>query len=278
MSRITPRLAALKAQRRTALIPYLTAGDPDLATTLALMHTAVSTGADIIELGVPFSDPCADGPVIQAAAERALVQGVRLLDVLELVSQFRAGDAETPVVLMGYLNPVEMFGYGRFASAAAAAGVDGLILVDMPPEEAIELEPLLVAADIDLIYLVAPTTTPERARMIARHARGYLYYVSLKGVTGAGHLDVADVATRVAQLREFTSLPVAVGFGIKDGASAAAVARHADAVVVGSALVERIGRLGSEPVKVSASVAELMGELRQGLDRNDAAESSSINA
>lgn len=271
MSRITPRLTALKAQRRTALIPYLTAGDPDLATTLALMQTAVAAGADILEIGVPFSDPCADGPVIQAAAERALHQGVRLVDVLELVSQFRAGDDETPVVLMGYLNPVEIFGYGRFADAAARAGVDGLILVDLPPEEAVEFEPLLECAGIDLIYLVAPTTTPERARMIARHARGYLYYVSLKGVTGAGHLDVADVASRVTQLREFTTLPVAVGFGIKDGASAAAVARHADGVVVGSALVERIGRLGHAPAQASAAVAALIGELRQALDHSDAA-------
>ncbi|HMU90521.1 MAG: tryptophan synthase subunit alpha [Pseudomonadales bacterium] len=271
MSRITPRLAALKAQRRTALIPYLTAGDPDLGTTLALMHTAVAAGADILEIGVPFSDPCADGPVIQAASERALCQGVRLVDVLALVSQFRASDDETPVVLMGYLNPVEIFGYGRFADAAASAGVDGLILVDLPPEEAAQFEPLLAQAGIDLIYLVAPTTTPERARMIARHARGYLYYVSLKGVTGAGHLDVADVAARVTQLREFTTLPVAVGFGIKDGASAAAVARHADGVVVGSALVERIGRLGHAPAQASAAVAALIGELRQALDHSGAA-------
>ncbi len=263
MSRIGERFQALRAAGRTALVPYLTAGDPEPAATVPLMHRLVAAGADLLELGVPFSDPMADGPVIQAACERALAHGVRLRDVLEMVAAFRREDPETPVVLMGYLNPVEAMGYQAFATEAAAAGVDGVLTVDLPPEEAGPLVAELRPRGLDPVFLAAPTTTEARARRIAEQAGGFLYYVSLKGVTGAGHLDVGEVARRVEALRAAVALPVGVGFGIRDPRSAARVARVADAVVVGSALVDRLAREGEE-----AAVA-LLAALREAVDAAD---------
>jgi tryptophan synthase alpha chain len=243
MSRIDACFQRLRAQGRKALIPYLTAGDPDLDTTLGLMQALVANGADVIELGFPFSDPSSDGPVIQRAVERALAGKTTLKDTLELVKRFRASDQQTPVVLMGYLNPVEFMGYQLFTERAVAAGVDGVLIVDMPPEESHELQGCLRAAGLDSIFLVAPTTTEARLETICRESSGYVYYVSLKGVTGAVNLDVASVASNLERLRRHTSLPLGVGFGISDAASAAAIAKVADAVVVGSALVRRIAEL-----------------------------------
>jgi tryptophan synthase alpha chain len=243
MSRIQSTFSRLRAAGRKALIPYLTAGDPDLSTTLGVMQALVANGADVIELGFPFSDPSADGPVIQRAVERALARKTTLKDTLNIVKQFRATDQNTPVVLMGYLNPVEHMGYARFAAAAVDAGVDGVLIVDMPPEEAHEPKRALREAGLDTIFLVAPTTNPERMETICKESSGYVYYVSLKGVTGAAHLDVASVEASLAKLREHTDLPIGVGFGIRDAESAARIASVADAVVVGSALVNRIAEL-----------------------------------
>lgn len=266
MNRIDQRFAALKEQGRTALIPYITAGDPAPAHTAGLMHALVEAGADIIELGVPFSDPMADGPVIQKACERALRHHTRLTDVFEMVREFRRGDTETPVVLMGYLNPIERFGYERFAEQAAAAGVDGVLAVDMPPEEADELAPLFKAQGLQSIFLVAPTTSRARAATICDHGAGYLYYVSLKGVTGAASLDVEAVGRQLDGLRELTQLPLCVGFGIRDGASAAAVGRVADGVIVGSALVSRIAEHAEQPERIPDALKRVLGEMRQALD------------
>lgn len=243
MSRIKACFARLQEQGRKALIPYLTAGDPDNATTPGLMHALVANGASIIELGYPFSDPSSDGPVVQRAVERALAGGTTLKDTLEAVRRFRERDNETPVVLMGYLNPVECMGYENFAKRAAEAGVDGVLVVDMPPEEADELHSVFRSAGLDTIFLVAPTTTPERAEQICRYSSGYVYYVSLKGVTGASHLDIDSVTENLARLRGHTDLPLGVGFGIRDAESAARIAQVADAVVVGSALVKHIEQL-----------------------------------
>ncbi len=266
MSRIAARFEALRQAGRKALIPYVTAGDPEPGVTVPLMHAMVEAGADIIELGVPFSDPMADGPVIQAACERALRHHVALHDVLDMVKAFREGDAETPVVLMGYLNPVEVMGYEAFARAAAEAGVDGVLTVDMPPEEADALVAALRGQGLDPIFLIAPTTTPQRIRRIADHASGFLYYVSFKGVTGANRLDVDAVARKLEEVRAATSLPVGVGFGIRDAGSAAAVARVADAVVVGSALVSRIGDLADRPETVAGAVTEVLAGMRAAMD------------
>jgi len=266
VSRLAQRFATLRRAGRRALVPYVTAGDPEPAATVGLMHDMVAAGADILELGVPFSDPMADGPVIQRASERALAHGVSLRGVLSMVRDFRHDDPDTPVVLMGYLNPVEIMGYEAFARAAAEAGVDGVLTVDLPPEEA---GPLLAALDgcgIDPIFLLAPTTSDERTRQVAAVARGFVYYVSLKGVTGAGHLDVDAVRERVEHLRTLVDLPVGVGFGIRDAASAAAVGAFADAVVVGSAVVSRIEQHAGDPAAARAAVAELVGELRAALD------------
>jgi tryptophan synthase alpha chain len=239
MSRIDRRFAALKAAGRIGLIPFVTAGDPAPQHMVALMHALVDAGADLIELGVPFSDPMADGPVIQHASERAIARGVGLQQVLDWVSAFRQSDADTPVVLMGYLNPLEIHGHGRFANEAVAAGVDGVLLVDCPLEE-IAVTGHLRAAGLQQILLAAPTTAAERLVQLGKAAEGFLYYVSFAGITGAAHLQTADVATHVATLRAHTSVPVAVGFGIRDAASARAIAGFADAVVIGSALVERL--------------------------------------
>lgn len=237
-SRLSARFAAL--QGRAALIPYITAGDPLAGSTPDLMRALVAAGADIIELGVPFSDPAADGPVIQQAGERALSAGVSLRSVLDMVAEFRRQDTETPVVLMGYANPIESMGPAQFVAQAAQAGVDGVLTVDYTPEESTQFAADLDAAGLAPIYLLAPTSTETRMRQVAQLARGYVYYVSLKGVTGAGHLDPDDVAQHLARIREHVRIPVGVGFGIRDAASAARVAAHADAVIIGSKLIEVI--------------------------------------
>jgi tryptophan synthase alpha chain len=240
MSRIAARFAALRAQGRKGLVPYICAGDPSAEQTVALMHALARAGADVIELGVPFSDPMADGPVIQRAAERAIRNGVGLKRTIELVARFRAADTATPVVLMGYANPIERMGRAAFAAAAEAAGVDGVLVVDYPPEECEEFAQAMRGAGIDPIFLLAPTSTDARIEAVARHASGYLYYVSLKGITGAGHLDTASVAARLPVIRRVTDVPVGVGFGIRDAASAQAVAQVADAVVIGSRIIQEI--------------------------------------
>jgi tryptophan synthase alpha chain len=271
MSRIANRFSELRAEGRTALIPYVTAGDPEPGITVALMHAMVQAGADIIELGVPFSDPMADGPVIQHAAERALRFHVSLRQVLDMVREFRQSDDHTPVVLMGYLNPVEVMGYEAFATAAAEAGVDGVLTVDMPPEEAEEFLAMLRPRGVDAIFLLAPTTDPERMARVCEAAGGFVYYVSVKGVTGAAHLDTADVAARLEEVRKHTALPIGVGFGIRDPESAARLATVADAVIVGSALVSRIGALDGEAERVPETAAAFLNELRRAMDAATAA-------
>jgi tryptophan synthase alpha chain len=256
----------LRAQGRKALIPYITAGDPQPAVTVPMMHALVAAGADIIELGVPFSDPMADGPVVQAACERALRHHVSLRAVLGMVSEFRNTDAKTPVVLMGYLNPVEVMGYQTFAQAARDAGVDGVLTVDLPPEEGNELLNELRAAEVDPIFLLAPTSTPARTAKICAAGGGFVYYVSLKGVTGASTLDAGQVASKVEAIRTVTSLPIGVGFGIKDADSAARVARVADAVVVGSAVVDKFARHADDPTKIETEVRELLMAMRRAMD------------
>ena len=251
---------------RKLLIPYITAGDPDLETTLALMRTLVENGADSIELGVPFSDPMADGPVIQAACERALRQGTRLVDVLDLVARFREEDDETPVVLMGYMNPVERLGYALFAERAAAAGVDGVLTVDLPPEESGELVEALTANGLDAIFLLSPTTPDARLETVSALGGGYVYYVALKGVAGAATLDTSAVAEKVAYIKSVSALPVAVGFGIRDAASAAAVAETADAVIVGSVLVALVGEHGSEPDALHRELGATVRGMREAMD------------
>lgn len=230
--------AFAKTSGRTALIPYITSGDPSASATPKLMHALVQAGADVIELGVPFSDPMADGPVIQRAAERAIKRGVGLKQVLEMVSVFRQQDTTTPVVLMGYANPIERMGQAEFAEAAAEAGVDGVLVVDYPPEEIVDFAAQLGKVRIDPIFLLAPTSTDARIQKVAKVARGYVYYVSLKGVTGAGNIDTADVAQRLAEIRRHVTVPVGVGFGIRDADSARSLSTCADAIVIGSKLIE----------------------------------------
>ncbi|WP_148255128.1 tryptophan synthase subunit alpha [Aidingimonas lacisalsi] len=266
MNRIDQRFATLKEQRRTALIPYITAGDPSPEHTVGFMHALVEAGADVIELGVPFSDPMADGPVIQKACERALRHGTRLHHLFDMVREFRQADTQTPVVLMGYLNPIERLGYDAFAERASEAGVDGVLVVDMPPEEADEFGPLLKSHGLASIFLIAPTTSRSRAATICAHGEGYLYYVSLKGVTGGAAANAEDVAEHLAPLREMTTLPLCVGFGIRDGASAAAVGRVADGVVVGSALVNRIAEGADHPATIAPALKEVLGDMRHALD------------
>ena len=266
MSRLSACFSECRTASRKALIPYVTAGDPDPGMTVSLMHAMVNAGADIIELGVPFSDPMAEGPVIQRAMERALEYDVTLDDVLGMVREFRQQDKQTPVVLMGYLNPVEVKGYPEFAAAAAGAGVDGVLVVDMPPEEAGDLVKALREHGLDMIFLVAPTTDPERIEAITRAGSGFIYYVSLKGVTGAGHLDIDAVKDRVSAIHELTELPVGVGFGIKDAVSAANISSVADAVVVGSALVRKVEDNITSSEQINKAVAGLLGEMRQAMD------------
>lgn len=266
MSRLSKRFAELKARRRTALVPYIAAGDPGKSATAPLMHALVEAGADVLELGVPFSDPSADGPVIQAAHERALAAGTTLRDVLAMVREFRARDTETPVVLMGYLNPVEAMGHEVFAAEAAQAGVDGVLTVDMPPEEAQPLAALLRARGLDPIFLLAPTTDAARARRIAETASGFVYYVSLKGVTGSASLDLDEVRRRLAELRTATPLPVGVGFGVRDAATAAALGSVADAVIVGSAVVSRIAEHRADAARMTGAVREFVAGLRAAMD------------
>ena len=264
LNRIDTTFAQLKAAGRTALIPYVTAGDPSLATMPALLDALTAAGADVIELGVPFSDPMADGPVIQRASERALAQHVGLADVLALVRDFRASNRTTPVVLMGYANPIEAMGETVFADRAAAAGVDGVLVVDYPPEEAREFAELLRARDIAPIFLLSPTTPEARIAAVAALAHGYVYYVSLKGVTGAGHLDTTDVARKLLEIRRHVRLPIGVGFGIRDAASAQAIAAHADAIVIGSRIIEEIER--GPPAAAAARAGRWLAGIRGALD------------
>lgn len=264
MSRIKTTFDRLAGEGRKALIPFITAGDPDAALTLPLMHTLVEAGADVIELGVPFSDPMADGPTIQRASERALAKGMSLRKVLDLVVAFRSIDAKTPVVLMGYANPIEAMGLEKFAAAAANAGVDGVLVVDCPPEEAVNFGAAMKAQGMDPIFLLAPTSTAARIAQVAEIASGYVYYVSLAGVTGSGALNVEAVAERLPLIREKTGLPVGVGFGIRDAATASRIAHIADAVVVGSRIIEEIEK--STAATACANVKALVADIRRGVD------------
>jgi tryptophan synthase alpha chain len=264
MSRIKKTFEQLAGEGRKALIPFITAGDPDPALTLPLMRALVAGGADIIELGVPFSDPMADGPTIQRASERALRHGMSLRQVLAIVREFRAGDTTTPVVLMGYANPIEAMGAGAFAAEAKQAGVDGVLVVDYPPEECADFAAQLKAAGIDPIFLLAPTSTDARFGQVAEVGSGYIYYVSLKGVTGAGHLDLDEVARRIPAIRQKVGMPVGVGFGIRDAGSARRIAAVADAVVIGSRIIEEIENSPRE--QALANVTAFLRGIRGALD------------
>ena len=264
MNRIDATFAKLAAAGRTALIPYVTAGDPSLEATPRIIDAMVAAGADIVELGVPFSDPMADGPVIQRAAERALKNNVSLRDILAMVRRFREHNATTPIVFMGYANPVEAMGIDAFADAAHAAGVDGVIIVDYPPEESATFAAALGRHAIAPIFLLAPTTPEARIEAVARIARGFVYYVSLKGVTGAGHLDTSEVARKLAEVRRHVRVPVGVGFGIRDAASARAIAAHADAVVIGSRVVQEIE--SGPPAEAAQRVGRWLATIRSALD------------
>jgi tryptophan synthase alpha chain len=262
-ARLDEKMRYCVAEHRTALIPFITAGDPVPEATVDVMHGLVAGGADVIELGVPFSDPMADGPVIQQSSERALAKGVSLKNVLEWVGQFREKDATTPVVLMGYANPIEAMGTHQFVDACQRVGVDGVLVVDYPPEEAHEWSAQLAAAGIAPIFLLSPTTPAARIAQVGKLARGYVYYVSLRGVTGAGHLDAAEVGRKLSLIREHVKVPVGVGFGIRDGATARAVAAHADAVVIGSALVTHLEGAGEGH---GAAALAWLSVIRRALD------------
>jgi tryptophan synthase alpha chain len=262
MSRISQCFEKLKADGQTALIPYITAGDPEPWVTVPIMHAMVDAGANLLELGIPFSDPMSDGPIIQKACERALQNDVSIKHVLDMVRQFRDKDKTTPIVLMGYANPLEAMGYKAFAERAQQVGVDGILTVDMPPEESEEFLEIMNSHNIDTIFLVAPTTSPERMDKIARSAKGFIYYVSIKGVTGTASLDIDEVSKKLAELRQRTSLPVGVGFGIRDGKSAAAVSVVSDAVVVGSTLVRCIAEHAKNPEILPEALAGLIAEMR----------------
>lgn len=266
MSRLAAKFAELKASGRKALIPFITAGDPNPQFTVPMLHDMVAAGADVIELGIPFSDPMADGPVIQRASERALTHKIGLRKVLAMAMEFRKTDQNTPLVLMGYLNPIEIMGYEDFANAAQRADVDGVLTVDLPPEEAEHCVELLRARDIDQIFLLAPNTNAPRIQAMDKFGSGYLYYVSLKGVTGAGHIDLNDVEEKLALIRENTQLPVGVGFGVKDAETAKAVASVADGVVVGSALISRIEANLENPEVARQEIIELLKSMRQAMD------------
>jgi tryptophan synthase alpha chain len=264
MSRIAATFAALKASGRKALIPYITAGDPFADATVDIMAAMVAAGADVIELGVPFSDPMADGPVIQKASERALAKGIGLTQVLGMVRDFRAKDMATPVVLMGYANPVERYGSERFIADARTAGVDGVLVVDYPPEESVDFSRSLREHGLDPIFLLAPTSTERRMQQVGEVASGYVYYVALKGVTGAGHLDTDAVGRMIPRIRAHVKVPVGVGFGIRDGRSARAVADVSDAVVLGSALVQLLENCTRD--NAAAAAGRFIGEIRSALD------------
>jgi tryptophan synthase alpha chain len=265
MSRIAATFATLREQKRKALIPFFTAGDPDLSITVPLMHALAAAGADVIELGVPFSDPMADGPTIQRSSERALHNGTSLKHVLGFVAEFRKTDERTPLVLMGYANPIEAMGCEKFAAAARDAGVDGVLVVDYPPEESLQLSALLEGNGIDPIFLIAPTTVDARVEQIALLARGYVYYVSLRGVTGSANLDIGEITRKIGQIRARVKIPIGVGFGIRDGKTARAVADISDAVVIGSRLVEEIEK--SPRGNVLDNVSVLVRDIRAAIDR-----------
>lgn len=270
MSRLAACFAELKIASKTALIPYVMTSDPSPEITLPLMHAMVEAGADIIELGVPFSDPMADGPVIQAAAERSLEHNTSLHDVFSVVTEFRKTDDKTPIVMMGYLNPIEVMGYESFAQQASACGIDGVITVDMPPVEAAKYVPALTAQELDPIFLLAPTSTEERIKKLAAVASGFVYYVSLKGVTGAATLDVSSVEAKVKQIRQHIDLPIGVGFGISDAESAARVAGCSDAVVVGSAIVKKMtlndGKTEQERSIIIKEISDILTAIRSAMD------------
>src|SRR5467141_3114392 len=261
VSGIRSAFERLACERRKALIPYVTAGDPRPEVTVPLMHALVAAGADVIELGVPFSDPMADGPVIQRSSERALRNHIGIDDVLAFVSEFRDSDVSTPIVLMGYANPIESMGPERFADGAHRAGVDGVLVIDYPPEESAEFAKLLRARGIDMIFLLAPTSTETRIEEVARLASGYIYYVSLRGVTGAKHLDLEDVVAKLPSIRRKTRLPIGVGFGIRDAETARAVARIADAVVIGSRIIQEMEQ--ASPGDCVEKGAAFLGEIRR---------------
>ncbi len=264
MNRIESVFSKLKSQNKAALIPFITAGDPDAVTTVALMHRLTQSGVDLIELGVPFSDPMADGPTIQRSSERALKRHISLKDVLAMVAEFRKTNQDTPVVLMGYANPIEAMGYENFVEEASRSGVDGVLVVDYPPEESTEWVSYLKNKGIDPIFLLSPTTPEARIKQVAELAKGYVYYVSLKGVTGASHLDLQDVSNKLAQLREYIQVPIGVGFGIRDAQTAKSIAERADAVVIGSRIVEEIEH--SHPDKLMMNVEILVKSLRDAID------------
>lgn len=266
MSRLKSCFETLKQNNKKALIPFVTAGDPQPGITVPLMHSMVEAGANVLELGIPFSDPMAEGPVIQAACERALEHHVTLDDVLAMVGEFRIRDSETPVVLMGYLNPVEVMGYETFAERASQAGVDGIILVDLPLEEGEALIAALKARELDMIFLLSPTSTDERIGTITAIASGFVYYVSLKGVTGAANLDVGSVQQKLQQIRSHTDLPVGVGFGIRDADTARQIAAVADAVVVGSAVVQRVADNVDDAEKITWDITALLASMRKAMD------------
>jgi tryptophan synthase alpha chain len=263
-SRLTHCFDRLRVRQGTALIPFITAGDPHPSMTVSLMHALVTAGADIIELGIPFSDPMADGPIIQRASERALAAGVSLREVITMVKAFRNQNATTPVVLMGYLNPIEAIGYSNFVKIAQEAGVDGVLTVDLPPEEMNEFGMLLNLHELTPIFLVAPTTSSERIQRICAQAEGYLYYVSLKGVTGSSDLNVDQIAEKVKAIRQYTTLPIGVGFGIKDAATAAKVASISDAIIIGSALVKLVEITAQE--HLLTQVTQFLQDMRMAID------------
>ena len=266
MNRIQITLDALAAAKRKALVSYIVAGDPGIETSVPLMHQLVASGTDIIELGVPFSDPSAEGPIIQRAHERALENKIGMSDLFAIVRQFRQGDQKTPVVLMGYANPVEWMGYRAFAESSAQAGVDAALTVDIPPEEAGELDCILQEKGLCNIFLIAPTTTAERIGTIVTMASGFIYTIALKGVTGAASLNVRAVTEKLGQIRQKTDLPLCVGFGIKDAESARAIARVADGVVVGSAIVDAVARASSQE-QALGDLDKLVSDMRAAIDQ-----------
>lgn len=268
MSRLAQCFSNLNNKGTKAVVPFITAGDPAPGQTVSMLHALASGGADIIELGVPFSDPMADGPVIQKSSERALEHGTSLKDVLNMVTEFRKENTTTPVVLMGYLNPVEIMGYKTFSDKAKAAGVDAVLIVDQPPEEADDLQKELKRCDLDQIFLLSPTTSDERIKYICSKASGFLYYVSLKGVTGSDRLDVTTIQDKIENIRRNTKLPVGVGFGIKDARTAQDVAAFSDAIIIGSALVNKIADLSTQQKNITHEIEKFLSEIRQAVDKS----------